>query len=56
MSRYWKFIVAIVGTVAITVQTALTDGTVTQAEVVTIVISAITAIGVYLKANHPVNP
>ena len=52
-AAYWKFIVAVVGVVAVAVQTALTDGTVTHAEWVTIAITAITAVGVFLKANTP---
>lgn len=53
MSKYWKFIIAIAGAVGVVVQTAITDGKITEAEAVTIVIAAITAIGVALKANKP---
>jgi hypothetical protein len=52
-AEYWKAIVAVVGAVAVAVQVALTDGTVTSAEWVTIAIAAVTAVGVYLKANAP---
>ena len=51
IAEYWKAIVAVVGAVAVAVQAALTDGTVTNAEWLTIAIAAITAVGVYLKAN-----
>jgi len=53
LAEYWKAIVAVVGAVAVVVQSALTDGTITSAEWVTIAIAAVTAIGVYLKANKP---
>jgi len=52
-AEYWKAIVAVVGAVAVVVQSALTDGTITSAEWVTIAIAAITAVGVYLKSNKP---
>jgi len=52
-AEYWKAIVAVVGAVAVVVQAALTDGTITSAEWVTIAIAAVTAVGVYLKANKP---
>ena len=50
-AEYWKAIVAVIGAVAVVVQAALTDGTITSAEWVTIAIAAVTAVGVYLKAN-----
>jgi len=53
LAEYWKAIVAVVGAVAVVVQTALTDGTITSAEWVTIAIAVVTAVGVYLKANAP---
>jgi hypothetical protein len=53
LAEYWKAIVAVVGAVAVVVQSALTDGTITSAEWVTIAIAAVTAVGVYLKANKP---
>lgn len=53
LAEYWKFIVAAVGAVAVVVQTALTDGEISNAEWVTIAIAAVTAIGVYLKGNAP---
>jgi len=52
-AEYWKAIVAVIGAVAVVVQTALTDGTITTAEWVTIAITAVTAVGVFLKANKP---
>ena len=52
VAAYWKAIVAVIGAVAVVVQTALTDGTITHAEWVTIAIAAVTALGVYLKANE----
>lgn len=53
MSKYWKTIVAVIGVAAVAVQTALTDGKVDRAELVTIGIAVLTAIGVYAKANKP---
>ena len=53
LANYWKAIVAVVGAVAVVVQTALTDGTITNAEWVTIAITAVTAVAVFLKANKP---
>lgn len=53
LAAYWKAIVAVIGAVAVVVQSALTDGTITSAEWVTIAIAAVTAVGVYLKANKP---
>ena len=53
LAAYWKAIVAVVGAVAVVVQTALTDGTITRAEWVTIAIAVVTAVGVYAKANEP---
>ena len=52
-AEYWKAIVAVIGAVAVAVQAAVTDGTITSAEWVTIAIAAVTAVGVYLKANKP---
>ncbi len=52
-AEYWKAIVAVIGAVAVVVQAALTDGTITSAEWVTIAIAAITAVGVYAKSNKP---
>ena len=52
-AEYWKAIVAVVGAVAVAVQAAVTDGTITSAEWLTIAIAAVTAVGVYLKANKP---
>jgi hypothetical protein len=51
LPEYWKAIVAVVGAVAVAVQAALTDSTITSAEWLTIAIAAITAVGVYAKAN-----
>ena len=52
-AEYWKGIIAVVAAVAVAVQAALTDGTITSAEWVTIAITAIGAVGVILKANKP---
>ena len=52
-AEYWKAIVAVIGAVAVAVQAAVTDGTITSAEWLTIAIAAVTAVGVYLKANTP---
>ena len=52
-AEYWKAIVAVIGAVAVAVQAAVTDGTITSAEWLTIAIAAVTAVGVYLKANKP---
>ena len=53
VAEYWKGIIAVVAAVAVVVQTALTDGTITHAEWVTIAIAAVGAVGVVLKANQP---
>lgn len=53
MSKYWKAIVAGVGAVALVVQSALTDNTITDAEWTAIGIAVLTAIGVFGKANKP---
>lgn len=50
---YWKGIVAALGLVLVAVQAALTDGNISSAEWVTIAITAVTAVGVFLKANKP---
>jgi len=52
VAEYWKAIVAVVGAVIVVVQTALTDGEITNAEWVTIAVTVLTAVGVYLKANR----
>lgn len=53
MSKYWKGIIAVVGAGVAAVQLALTDGKLDKAELVTIGIALLTAIGVYAKANTP---
>lgn len=45
--RYAKLIVAFVGACAVALQAALTDGVVTNQEWLTIVISVLTALGVW---------
>jgi hypothetical protein len=51
MNQYWKFAIAALTTGFIALQTALTDGTVTTAEWVTIAIAAIGAVGVWRIPN-----
>jgi hypothetical protein len=51
MNQYWKFGIAALTTGLIALQTALTDGTVTTAEWVTIAIAAVGALGVWAKSN-----
>lgn len=52
-SRYAKAIVAILTAVVALLVSALTDGTVTLTEVLTIFTAGVTAIGVYLVPNLP---
>lgn len=52
LAAYWKGIVAGAGAVAVVVQATLTDGSVSDAEKLTIAIAVLTAIGVFLKANE----
>lgn len=51
MNQYAKFAVAALTTGLIALQTALTDGTVTTAEWVTIAISALGTLGVWARPN-----
>lgn len=53
MGRYAKFAVGVVGAVAIALQTALTDGTITPAEWGTIALAVLTALGVWGAPNRP---
>lgn len=51
MNQYWKFIIAALTTGLIALQAALTDGTVTTQEWVTIALAALGALGVWAKSN-----
>lgn len=51
MNQYWKFLIAALTTGLVALQTALTDGTVTTAEWVTIAIAALGALGVWAIPN-----
>lgn len=51
MNTYAKFLVAALTTGLVALQTALTDGTVTAAEWVTITIAALGALGVWAIPN-----
>jgi hypothetical protein len=51
MNQYAKFAVAALATGLVALQTALTDGTVTAAEWVTIAIAAVGALGVWAVPN-----
>ena len=51
MNAYAKFVIAALTTGLVALQTALTDGTVTAAEWVTIAIAALGAIAVYAVPN-----
>ena len=53
LAECWKGIIAVVAAVAVAVQAALTDGTITSDEWVTIAIAAVGAVAVILKANKP---
>lgn len=53
MAKYWKSIVAVVGAAVAAIQLAFTDGKLDRAELVTIGIAVLTAIGVYAKKNEP---
>ncbi len=49
--KYAKFIVAALAAGLVAAQTAITDGTITTAEWVTIVLAALGALGVWLIPN-----
>lgn len=53
IGRYWKFVVAILGAVLVTIADVVTDNAVTPAEWVTIAAAFVTAVGVYLVPNLP---
>lgn len=53
MGAYAKFIVAVVGAGLAAVRLAITDSVITGDEWITIVLAALTAIGVYLYPNEP---
>jgi hypothetical protein len=53
VSNYLKAIVAVIGAVAVVVQTALSDSTITAEEWGQIATAAIVALGVYLVPNKP---
>lgn len=51
-SAYAKFFVAVLGAIAAAITSAVTDGTVTSSEWITIVLAGLTAAGVYLYPNE----
>lgn len=51
--RIAKFIVAALATVAVALQSAITDGAITRAEWVAVGVAALGAVGVYLVPNKP---
>jgi hypothetical protein len=51
MNQYAKFAVAAIAAGLVALQTALTDGTVTSAEWVTIAIAVVGALGVWIVPN-----
>lgn len=53
MAPYAKAVIAVLGAVAVAVQSALSDGAFSQGEVINLVISAVTAFQVWLTANTP---
>lgn len=53
VSHYAKFWVMVVITVAVAVQSAITDGVLTNTEIVNIVLVALGALGVYVVPNKP---
>lgn len=55
VGRYAKTIVAVVIGAAVAAQAAITDGTITNAEWVTIGLAALTAAGVYVFPNKDPN-
>jgi len=56
MNQYAKFAVAAIAAGLVALQTALTDGTVTSAEWVTIAIAVVGALGVWIVPNDPPLP